>query len=323
MSKIKARTFVKFVSVFCAVGIALTSSGLAQSLVNFTIPVSTTTIRSTNSTNFSSAVATTPALSISTGVDLVSSPNGWGGTNWRSTSTGLYPTETLPNNSTATVTMDGVNQGGDYFEFAISAAAGKKITVNGVGALSFYAGTSGPRNWALISSTSGTFNIDTNNGVNSWTNPTYRTNAIFKSGVAGGTSYTLSAVNDYNAGLGGTTNPAANVIIGSGRTVTFRIVGYGGTSGAGTGRMAKLVTAPDFSILGTVADATLQSLVWNGGNGGLWSDTSGDFNWLSGTTPAAFNTGDIATINSTETVVVSTGGVFAASVTNNISLLHS
>jgi autotransporter-associated beta strand protein len=83
--------------------------------------------------------------------------------------------------------------------------------------------------------------------------------------------------------------------------------------------MAKLVTAPDFSILGTVADATLQSLVWNGGNGGLWSDTSGDFNWLSDTTPAAFNSGDIATINSTETVVVSAGGVFAASVTNNIS----
>lgn len=319
MSKKLAKNFFKYVSLFCAIGIALTSSGLAQSLVNFTIPVSTATIRSTNSTNFSSAVATTPALSISTGVDLVSSANGWGGTNWRSTSTSSYPTETLPNNSTATVTMDGVNQGGDYFEFAISAAAGKKITVNGVGALSFYAGTSGPRNWALISSTSGTFNIDTNNGVNAWTNPTYRTNAIFKSGVAGGTSYTLSAVNDYNAGLGGTTNPAANVIIGSGRTVTFRIVGYGGTSGAGTGRMAKLVTAPDFSILGTVADATLQSLVWNGGNGGLWSDTSGDFNWLSGTTPAAFNSGDIATINSTETVVVSTGGVFAASVTNDIS----
>jgi len=319
MSRKLAKNFFQYVSLFCAIGIALTSSGLAQSLVNFTIPVSTTSIRSTNSTNFSSAVATTPALSISTGVDLVSSPNGWGGTNWRSTSTGSYPTETLPNNSTATVTMDGVNQGGDYFEFAISAAAGKKITVNGVGALSFYAGTSGPRNWALISSTSGTFNIDTNNGVNSWTNPTYRTNAIFKSGVSNGTSYTLSAVNDYNAGLGGTTNPAANVIIGSGRTVTFRIVGYGGTSSAGTGRMAKLGTTPDFSILGTVADATLQSLLWNGGNGGLWSDTSGDFNWLSGTTPAAFNSGDIATINSTETVVVSTGGVFAASVTNNIS----
>ncbi|MEI7721108.1 MAG: hypothetical protein WCJ23_03925, partial [Verrucomicrobiota bacterium] len=149
MSKIKARTFVKFVSVFCAVGIALTSSGLAETLVNFTIPVSTTTIRSTNSTNFSTAVATVPALSISAGVDLVSSSAGWGGTNWRSTSTGSYPTEVLPNNSTATVTMDGVNQGGDYFEFAISAAAGKQIRVNGVGALSFYAGTSGPRNWAL------------------------------------------------------------------------------------------------------------------------------------------------------------------------------
>ena len=319
MSKKLAKNFFKYVSLFCATGIALTSSGLAQSLVNFTIPVSTTTIRSTNSTNFSSSVATTPTLSISAGVDLVSSANGWGGTNWRSTSTGSYPTEVLPNNLTATVTMDGVNQGGDYFEFAISAAAGKQITVNGVGALSFYAGTSGPRNWALISSTSGTFNIDTNNGVNSWTNPTYRTNAIFKSGVSNGLSYTLSAVNDYNAGLGGTTNTAANVVIGSGRTVTFRIVGYGGTSGAGTGRMAKLGTAPDFSILGTVADATLQSLVWNGGNGGLWSDTSGDFNWLSGTTPAAFNSGDIATINSTETVVVSTGGVFSASVTNNIS----
>jgi len=81
------------------------------------------------------------------------------------------------------------------------------------------------------------------------------------------------------------------------------------------------LTAPDFTILGTVDEAPIQiqTFTWNGGSSGLWNYTA--TNWRDGAeTSSAFLPDNNATFTSGATVVITNTGVSAGFLSNNVPL---
>ena len=76
MNKTKGKGFIKFVSAFCAVGFAITSSVFADTLGSWVIPASSTASSLTKSVN---AGGTTVSALGFTGT-ATSASGGWGGT---------------------------------------------------------------------------------------------------------------------------------------------------------------------------------------------------------------------------------------------------
>jgi len=163
----------------------------------------------------------------------------------------------------------------------------------------------GPGNWALLHSTNPSFS-------------NYTTTATWASGVArasnGAVSYTNSLATPFTTALA-----ASNIIVGSGRTAYFRLVGYEGwySSTTGTGRIMGNLTAPDFTVLGTVADAPIQTFTWNGGSSGLWNYTA--TSWLDGSgASSAFSADNNASFTNGATVAITNTGVSAGFLSNNV-----
>ena len=134
MSKIKNRTCFKYVSAFCAVGLAISYSAFADTLGSWVIPASNLAPSLTSSAN---AAGTTVSALGFTGT-ATSSLGGWGGTGF------------------STQTTIGANESKN-FNFNITANAGYQIIINGVSNFSFISSLSGPTVWTLFYSSTADF----------------------------------------------------------------------------------------------------------------------------------------------------------------------
>jgi len=134
MNKTKGKGFIKFVSAFCAVGMGISYSALADTLGSWVIPASSTASSLTKSVN---AGGTTVSALGFTGT-ATSASGGWGGTGF-SASTAI-----------------GANVSKN-FNFSIIANAGYQIVINGVSNFSLISSTSGPATWTLFYSSTADF----------------------------------------------------------------------------------------------------------------------------------------------------------------------
>jgi len=271
------------------------SSVHAQSvLLSWDIPTTGTPGVTTGAPNYVNSSANDAGvgpstITMQTGLSVSNSTTGWGAKSW---------------GSSTNQSLDFCNINNDWFYFAVAAKPGKVVTIKGVGVLTMYGSASGPANWALLSSSNSAF-ATTN------TPETFTTNAIFQSGRATGSGYTNSASSQFTAALA-----ASNIVIQSGKTVYFRLVGYNGVDTTGTGRIIGTNTV-DFTLLGSVADAPIQTFTWNGGSSGLWNYT--DTNWLDGSeATSAFLPDNNASFIAGAAVSITNTGVSIGSLTNNV-----
>ena len=134
MNKIKGKGFIKFVSAFCAVGMGISYSALADTLGSWVIPASSTASSLTKSVN---ADGTTVSALGFTGT-ATSASGGWGGTGFSASTT------------------IGANESKN-FNFNITANAGYQIVINGVSNFSLISSPSGPSTWTLFYSSTADF----------------------------------------------------------------------------------------------------------------------------------------------------------------------
>jgi len=180
------------------------------------------------------------------------------------------------------------------FNFSVKAQLGYQVEINGVSNFSFISSTSGPTTWTLFSSSTADFASATQ---------------IVSITGAGNTTKNITA--DLTAALA-----ASPIIVRSGKTVFFRLVGTAAVSTSGTGRIPSNTT---ISVLGTVGAAQVASLVWNGGSTGNWNYETSNLAWLDGSSPSAFSSGALATISSASSLTIAPTGVDAGTLTNSIS----
>jgi len=250
----------------------------AITLIGWDIPVSTTTITSVSAMTTATGV-TAGSITIGSGLTLSSSSSGWRGTAYNQT-------------AQTAAALTAANTGGDYWAFEFGANSGYTVVVNGIGSLQFGTSSAGPKNWALLYSTS---------GGSSFT--TYNTVATY-AGVSNGT---VDVAPTFTTALA-----AAPITISEGNTAYFRIVGYGASGTGGSGGMIGNITAPDFTILGNSVSNTL--LNWTGG-AGVWANGVAA-NWQDGAgASTAWVAGRDATIANGGTLAVDAGGVTAGVVT--------
>lgn len=231
---------------------------------------------------------------------LSSSSSGWRATSYNQTNTDL-------------AALTNANTGGDYWSFTVSAQTGFTVTLTNIGVLSFGISASGPKNWGLIYST---------NNFTDW------------SVVATGSQATNSTAS-YAPAFGGAL-ASSNIVINSGTTAAFRLVGYGAASSGGTGGIANQASAPDFTILGTSTYVDpIYDLTWSGGSGnwavgaGGWSNGTNSTNWspynnatisANGSSLTVSNNtlvGNILVANSAGTVTIGGSSLAAASLTKS------
>ena len=260
-------------TLFTAISLTPLASAQTVTLASYDIPTSTSTTTSVAGTAVSGVTAGN--ITIGSGLALSSSTSGWRATGYNQTG----------QDATA---LAAANTGGDYWAFSMSAQANYTVTLNGFGSVGFGASGTGPKNWALLYSTSSDFSSPT---------------TVVTSLTATSTTLTTSA---WTSAL--TTSP---ISIAAGNTAYFRIVGYGASNASsGTGGLLGNIGTADFTLLGT-AQSLLRSLTWAGGNGD-WNYTSS--NWLDGSTSATFASGNNATINTGGILTVRPEGVTAAEI---------
>ena len=134
MSKIKARAFVKFVSVFCVIGMGISYSAFADTLGSWAIPASNLASSLTSSANATGATVSVLGF---TGT-ATSSSAGWGGTGF---------------SANATISASASKN----YNFYITANPGSEIVINGVSNFSFISSLSGPTTWTLFYSSTADF----------------------------------------------------------------------------------------------------------------------------------------------------------------------
>jgi acetyl esterase/lipase len=159
-----------------------------------------------------------------------SDPYAWGGSSWTPSGTGPGPSATTNN---------------DYFSFEVEAATGKKVTISGISRLILQVSQSGPKKWSLLYSESNT-------------NPAFDPSPLRNYGP-------FDVVNPTTSGLIQDTDITAQVnaaisenpiILTAGKTGYFRLVGFGGTSTSGSGRIVANAPAgtSDFALTGIVEE---------------------------------------------------------------------
>ena len=174
----------------------------------------------------------------------------------------------------------------DSWALSLTASNGYSLTVRGVGPFTFYRSGSGPKNIALLYSTSSTFSTysvvatNANTGTNSVTTD-FSTNAAW-------------------------TNFATPITVAEGTTGYFRIVGYGASGSGGTGGYVASSTI-DFSLNGDVN--SLGMYTWTGG-AGSWAPGVAA-NWQSGGASAPWVNGKDVNFSSGGDLVVDAAGVAA------------
>jgi autotransporter-associated beta strand protein len=262
----------------CAFALGL-SYAHSATLVTYDVPTSNTTSFSVPSVVSISGLSAA-ALSKGSGLTLSSSSSGWRATGYDQTA------------QTATA-ISAASAGGDFWSFAITAAANYKVTMNGFGALGFVGSSTGPKSWALISSADSSFasfstvaSSDVSTGTANYNTP-------------------ISVATSWSSALA-----AAPIVINSGVTQYFRIVGYGASGTTGTGGIGNVGTV-DMSVLGDV-ESLARQVVWSGGNG-TWNTSAS--NWTEGGTATTFAAGNDASFTSGGSINLDAGGINAGAVT--------
>lgn len=286
---------LRFFSVFIAIiSLGMCSSSFAQTsrlLIGWDLPVSSTS--ASVASGFNDAAVLANNITLGGGLTASSNSGGWGATSWT-----LGGTDPIANGT--------VNN--DYIAFRVTASASDRVTITGVSRLAIQVSASGPKYWHLLYSS---VNTDA-----AFTTPE-RNFGPFEVTIPASSSANTDITTALSAAI------AASPIVLEPTTIGyFRLVGYGGTASAGSGRIVSSntgVTTPDFGIMGTsVVSYVPKSLVWNGGSGAAWnSGVTTDLFWLNGSTSTYFNNGDSATFNGNASVSVASTGVTTPLMTNN------
>ena len=199
-------------------------------LIGWDFPVNST-VTSTSSAITDPGVVGPKTFAMANGLSpniYSSNPYAWGGSSWTAGGTLPGPNATTNN---------------DYFFFEIEAATGKKITITGISRLILQVSQSGPRRWSLLYAEINTNSAFDPTPLRSYgpfdvTNPT-------NSGTVLDTDVTVQVSNAI------ATNP---IVLTAGKTGYFRLVGFGGTSTSGSGRIVANAPAGtwDFALTGIV-----------------------------------------------------------------------
>jgi len=250
----------------------------AITLIGWDIPTSTTTTSSVSAYSTATGV-TAGSITIGSGLTLSSSSSGWRGSSYNQTGT----------DATA---LANANSGNDYWAFQFGASSGYSVVMNGIGSGQWAISSSGPTKMSMIYSAN-----------NTWTTGNFST--IATATTTGGSSVDFASA--FTTALA-----ATPITIAEGATGYFRLVGYGASASGGTGGLVGTLTAPDFSILGTVTSTTLVN--WTGG-AGAWANGV-TANWQNAAnTPTAWAAGKDAAIANGGTLAVDSAGVTAGIVT--------
>ena len=312
MSEIKARTCIKYVSAFCAVGakrfafifsfiffLTGIAEGYAQSrlLIAWDLPAVSGSTTSSVGSGFNDPSVLANNITLGSGITVNNNSTAWGGTSW--TPSGTDPIANGTVNS-------------DYISFRVTASASDRVTITGVSRLVIQVSGSGPKYWSLLYSS-----------VN--------TDAAFAAPEKnfGPFEVTLPGTGSFNTEITTQLNAAIAalppIVLEPTSIGYFRLVGWGGATGSGSGRIVSSntgVIAPDFGIMGTSVVSNIpKSLVWNGASGDEWNNgVTTDLFWLNGSTSTYFNNGDSATFNGNALVSVVSTGVSTTYMTNSTSV---
>jgi len=286
---------LRFFSVFFAIiSLGMYSSSFAQTsrlLIGWDLPVSSTS--TSVASGFNDAAVLANNITLGGGLTASSNSGGWGATSWTLGGADPFANGTVNN---------------DYIAFRVTASASDRVTITGVSRLAIQVSASGPKYWHLLYSS---VNTDA-----AFTTPE-KNFGPFEVTIPASSSANTDITTALSAAI------AASPIVLEPTTIGyFRLVGYGGTASAGSGRIVSSntgVITPDFGIMGTsVVSYVPKSLVWNGGSGAAWnSGVTTDLFWLNGSTSTYFNNGDSATFNGNASVSVASTGVTTPLMTNN------
>ena len=201
-----------------------------QVLMGWDFPTNSTTNTVLSGTNAGGLIGPKP-FGMATGLSpnvFSSDPYAWGAGSWSTGGTSPGPNATTNN---------------DYFSFEIQADTGKKVTISGVSRLILQVSASGPKKWSLLYAETNANSAFDPSPLRSYgpfdvTNPS---NGVTDTDVTALVSNAISS------------NP---ITLMAGKTGYFRLVGFGGTSTSGTGRIVANAPAgtSDFALTGTVQD---------------------------------------------------------------------
>ncbi len=311
MSKKLAKNFLKYVSLFCVLGVkrfacifsfffflAGIAEGFAQSrlLIAWDLPAVSGSTTSSVGSGFNDPSVLANNITLGSGITVNNNSTAWGGTGWTALGTDPIANGTVNN---------------DYIAFRVTASASERVTINGVSRLVIQVSSSGPKYWSLLYSS---VNTDA-----AFTTPE-KTFGPFE--------VTLPTTSSLNTEITTQLNTAmalSPIVLEPSAVGYLRLVGYGGATGSGSGRIVSSntgVIAPDFGIMGTsVVSYVPKSLLWNGASGATWnSGVTTDLFWLNGSTSTYFNNGDNATFNGNALVSVVSTGVTTPYMTNSTSI---
>ena len=288
---------LRLFSVFFAIiSLGMCSSSFAQTsrlLIGWDLPAVSGSTTSSVGSGFNDSSVLANNITLGSGITVNNNSTAWGGTSWTASGTDPIANGTVNN---------------DYIAFRVTASASDRVTITGVSRLVIQVSSSGPKYWSLLYSS---VNTDA-----AFTTPE-KTFGPFE--------VTLPTTSSFNTEITTQLNTAmalSPIVLEPSAVGYFRLVGYGGTLSAGSGRIVSSntgVIAPDFGIMGTsVLSYVPKSLVWNGGSGAAWnSGVTNDLFWLNGSTSTYFNNGDSATFNGNASVSVASTGVTTPLMTNN------
>ncbi|NBU72614.1 MAG: hypothetical protein EBS53_14425, partial [Bacteroidetes bacterium] len=232
-------------SILSSLLIAFHGSFAGIVVVSWDLAGSSTT--SPNGTVTALTGLTGTSISIGSGLAVAtSSSNGWGASGFDTTTTS-FATALAAN---------------DYYQWSVTVGTGYALSLDGIGALSMYKSSA--------SGSAGNFGLY------------YSLDNFSTAGtLAGSATVTATAAPGTDIKTIGNGWATAPISVGEGKTITFRLAGYGGTSTSSNTRFT-VASTQDFSLLGTLTSLNLGT--WVGGNGS-WATGSGgwDFgNWVSG-----------------------------------------
>lgn len=274
----KSKTYSK--KLFLAVVTASFATSFftyADTLATWLVPTSTAAVSQTISGSTAFSEMITLNAINFTGTFALSS-SGWGGSG--------FTTQATPG--------AGVSKN---FNFSITAKPGNQIVVTEVANIQMTqtSGGTGPDVYTVYYS------------LDNWATSTQMASVSGCKAVAKDLTTSINEFLKLNSG-------ANAITVKSNKTLAFRIVG---TLAGSTGGTARLLKDAVFTLIGTVSATPVPSLVWGGGEIGVWDYTT--TNWLDGSTPTAFSSGALATISSPSSITVEASGVTAAVLTNSIS----
>lgn len=179
--------------------------------------------------------------------------------------------------------------------------------------------TAAPGNTLTLESLVFTANAQAGTGA-AWTAPTlrldYSTSSDFSSGVT--SAGTLGLGPDLTASTTGTpytadatTFFATDLVINSGQTYYFRLVGLGANSS--TNNQISYNNTADMQLNGSVASSAA-NLVWAGADGATWNTTTPNF--TKDGNPATFAPNDNVTIQTAGAILIEAAGIAAGTLTH-------